>query len=1055
MSIPITCAGCKSAFDVPDNLAGKTIRCTSCKAQMTVPDEAVDVVEAVDEAPAPKKPAFGSGVKSTVSAAAPKPAPKPAPAPAAKAAPAKVTAKPVAKADEDDEDDDGKSDKDAKPQAKPTAKPAAGTKKPGITGSTKKRRSDDEDDDEDDAPRKKKKAAGGGSGPMVAIIAGATIGLALIAGLGIYLLTGSKDKGTETAGGTNTTSTTGTNNAITPPSGMPGVGRPIGETPGPAGPGTGMGTPGVGTPGMGASGMGTPGMGTPGMSTPAKGAGGPGGGNPFSGLGKLDRLGTPGAWAAFNGDGFTAEFPGAPETKTEGGAQGMTLKVAGVGSSDAAVALVMSFDLPQVVLQASGNDPRAMLNTFMAQAAQSGELKNKVMIDTTVDGCPAKEFSLNDSEGEGKMRVAAAKNRIFMFIAGGPYKNGKPSMSRTDVDRFFNSIKITYKGDLVAGGPGAVPMMPDMGTPPGIGARPMIGGPGPAPVVGEGLGGTLPGVGQPPLGPPGVGQPPMGGPGVGQPPFGQPGGVGNPAGATGDGNRKAKIESFYAAAFDTENQELYTIDARPTDPRTRKGWLRRYSADFKVLGRYHLPQMASRAVIDPKAGLLYAATVTNPTSAEALNHLHLLDNASGSGDIVIYDLKQVRNGKTADGKELKDGTELKPVATVTIKHLIHALELSDDGKSLYVLTTSTVGTKKTSSLLTVDTETRKSTSTPLPKPARDMAKSGDGKGLIVIEEFSASAKGASVGTFDFASASLINVVSFPGAVVDVAPIKSGGAVVTVLPTDNQPAAGGFGPPGGAGGPMGGIGGPPGGFGPPGGIGGPPGGIGGGDQPAAHKFKFRLYLLNDKGNLEMEIGTAQRFSNAGYAEFDPENKKLFVSSYRETGLDVFDVTDAADAKGLKLTATIHTAGREKLGGHCVVTPDGKALVFHTGLVIDTANVGGGTPGAAGAAPGFPGGNPVPPGGIVPPGGVLPPGGMGPGVVVPPAGVMPPGGFVPPGGMGPGVVVPPGGMMPQPGGMPPGGMGAPGVVVPPPGVMPPGEMPPGKGRTKPPVQPAPPG
>ncbi|MBX9628353.1 MAG: hypothetical protein K2X82_31430, partial [Gemmataceae bacterium] len=37
MPIPTTCPGCRAAFDVPDQLAGKTIRCTSCKTQLTVP----------------------------------------------------------------------------------------------------------------------------------------------------------------------------------------------------------------------------------------------------------------------------------------------------------------------------------------------------------------------------------------------------------------------------------------------------------------------------------------------------------------------------------------------------------------------------------------------------------------------------------------------------------------------------------------------------------------------------------------------------------------------------------------------------------------------------------------------------------------------------------------------------------------------------------------------------------------------------------------------------------------------------------------------------------
>ena len=37
MAIPITCPGCQAGFEVPETLAGKTIRCTSCKTQLSVP----------------------------------------------------------------------------------------------------------------------------------------------------------------------------------------------------------------------------------------------------------------------------------------------------------------------------------------------------------------------------------------------------------------------------------------------------------------------------------------------------------------------------------------------------------------------------------------------------------------------------------------------------------------------------------------------------------------------------------------------------------------------------------------------------------------------------------------------------------------------------------------------------------------------------------------------------------------------------------------------------------------------------------------------------------
>jgi DNA-binding beta-propeller fold protein YncE len=329
----------------------------------------------------------------------------------------------------------------------------------------------------------------------------------------------------------------------------------------------------------------------------------------------------------------------------------------------------------------------------------------------------------------------------------------------------------------------------------------------------------------------------------------------------------------------------------------------------------------------------------------------------------VYDLKAIHDGK-AD-----DANELKPVATLNVRSEIHGLELSDDGKSLYVLTAG--GQPKKSNLIVFDTETRKEVARrPLPQLARDMVKTADGKTVYIIEEWLPKHTSPSVGTIDLSKEpgklTLENPVSFPGAVVDVAPQKGGGAVVTVL--SMTPAVGGAGGPGGFqpgdGGP-GGVPGLPGRPGPggPAGVGGQ-GGPGGpglmGGQPA-NRFDFRLYLLDSKGSTELDLGALPRASNAGYAQYDPDNKKLFVASFQgppgapAPGLDVFDVTDAAAANGLKLSASIRTAGREPIGGHFLLSPDGKALVFHNGVVIDTANIGGGLPGV---------------GGFVPPGGAAP-------------------------------------------------------------------------------------
>jgi hypothetical protein len=67
--------------------------------------------------------------------------------------------------------------------------------------------------------------------------------------------------------------------------------------------------------------------------------------------------------------------------------------------------------------------------------------------------------------------------------------------------------------------------------------------------------------------------------------------------------------------------------------------------------------------------------------------------------------------------------------------------LSPDGKSVYVLLTHTVGTKKASSLILIDAASRKETKrAELPELARDLTKSPDGKTLIIIDDMNAKLK---------------------------------------------------------------------------------------------------------------------------------------------------------------------------------------------------------------------------------------------------------------------------------------------------------------------------
>ena len=170
--------------------------------------------------------------------------------------------------------------------------------------------------------------------------------------------------------------------------------------------------------------------------------------------------------------------------------------------------------------------------------------------------------------------------------------------------------------------------------------------------------------------------------------------------------------------------------------------LQRYSLpNFVTVNKFKLAHLGFRAVLDPQAEVLYVAFATSP-GPQLAQMLVDRDRASATGDIAVYDLKALRDGKSGDGKAIEEGGELKPVATISIKHLIQGVELSSDGKSLYVLMTAGT-TKRVSSIVVIDTEKRqeiKEKRKDLPELARDLSKAGDGKNLIIIEEMKAKAK---------------------------------------------------------------------------------------------------------------------------------------------------------------------------------------------------------------------------------------------------------------------------------------------------------------------------
>src|SRR5204862_351270 len=133
---------------------------------------------------------------------------------------------------------------------------------------------------------------------------------------------------------------------------------------------------------------------------------------------------------------------------------------------------------------------------------------------------------------------------------------------------------------------------------------------------------------------------------------------------------------------------------------------------------------------DAKKGVLYLAAATNQASA-TLGQLWSdgYDRAHGYGDVQVFDLAPIRDGK------VKEGDNLKPTATLAIGGDIRGLELSDDASALFVaFTKSQPGYKGKSHLKQYDTADRKMVKeVTLPKQAYDMRKTADGKKLVIVE----------------------------------------------------------------------------------------------------------------------------------------------------------------------------------------------------------------------------------------------------------------------------------------------------------------------------------
>lgn len=926
MAISVTCSGCQAAFEVPDELVGKTIRCTTCATQMTVAAAKKPFGWASKSGAAP-----ATGLTPTVTAevlpADPPPPPAAtAPTPAA-TAPTPANAKPKKSVfDDSGEEDYGeyKDNDDDEPFAKKSdagkkstaAAGAAATTASGSKGTPAKKKGNawkDADDEPKSKPKKKKRDSGGdgdgddggGSGrPTAKWASVALVVLAIIRGIG-WMLGGPTEP--ETANNSPPADTT-------PAANLPG--NPLG--------------------------------------------------NPLANA----------TWQSVRSGNLACEMPGTPSERNELTTNGTSVKLLMLeGPARNYAFFVSTVPLPAAI-------PQSMVPKLLNESAKGAEqgmsrgngfggfgranvIRISSTTDITQDGLPGKELQLagtpgNESKG-GVLRIVLAGREMHMFGAAADHRG----MLEPHIMRFMASVKLTPPST----DPGGVAIGQPPKNPPGTapGTNPF---PNPKPPV------TTPDP-KPPVTP--DPQPPIGQPPIGQPPIGQPTEI--------VGKLKAKLNNtFLAGAFDTGKKELLVVCMRPVGGRPL-GAIQRYSyPDFKLVATVNVPTAGTRVAVDSEKGLLYLATTLVNVNTLTQNQF---DRSAYQGDVAVYDLAQLRSGKFDDKTELKplgtvsvskvirdvslsaDGKSLYVLANTTVgkprsqvlqigtgdRKVTKALDLpapgwdmvaSPDGQKLFVSGLAT--SANVPPLMVVDlTNMTTAPSMTLPKAAYHLAVAKDGRILTSTIPPAGGPAGGGVG-----------IGGPPGGGIGI-----GG-----------PAVGGP-PVGGPGGGIG-IGGPPGGGFPGGGgvgIGGP-GGVppvpGGGPVNACE-----LNAVDSKGEkADVFRSGVSGVSNSGYIGFSPDGKYLICSAHHPLalalsggnggGVDVYEVSDKF--LGDKKVASMKKAGDSQLGGTFLVSPDGEYAVFNNGAVLKLDDLGapptgggtgaGGGIGAGGGEPPAQPGNPAP-------------------------------------------------------------------------------------------------
>jgi len=368
------------------------------------------------------------------------------------------------------------------------------------------------------------------------------------------------------------------------------------------------------------------------------------------------------------------------------------------------------------------------------------------------------------------------------------------------------------------------------------------------------------------------------------PPPENPGGEPMPnPGATGEFVKAGKVLQFWTAVVLPEKKELVTLSVRDGAGAKPGGTIRRYGyPDFKLKATYQIPLPVNRAVVDEKAGRLYCATVSVYDRTFSERELSF-----AQGDIQVFDLNKLLDGKLA---ELED---VKPLATIPIGTRISGLEISSKEPVLYVSAITTGKDKgKTfwkGRLYKIEADKQKVLEPiDLADPVWSMRLSPDGDKLYAGEmpltpggqPLLGVARPTNVVVVDAATWKRTKALPLPGAPVEIA--LAGERVLAIVSSKAEP---------------------------------------------------NLLALDSVGEVVDVTPRADAMTGTRYLRTTADGKTLILSGgIGVNTVSLFDVTPGNPPK-LSRVAGGNAIDAQPLGGHFIISPDGRYAIFNTGIILD--------------------------------------------------------------------------------------------------------------------------